>query len=120
MARQIENDVRPVNRPARLLVDKMQSPNGGHSRAPVTACFHVSDTAKHSVSGARVYVVGLPYGWIRKVPEQATDATGWVTMTPNPTVMAAALTGTSCGTFGGWATVTLTGGAAATVPAGHC
>lgn len=75
-----------VNLPDRLIVDKIQYPGGGHSRTPFTARFHVSDTAKHSVSGALVYVVGLPYGWIRNLPEQATDATGWVTLTLNPTL----------------------------------
>lgn len=75
-----------VNLPDRLIVDKIQYPGGGHSRAPFTARFHVSDTARHSVSGALVYLVGLPYGWIRTIPEQATDATGWATLTLNPTL----------------------------------
>ncbi|MGZ4319356.1 MAG: hypothetical protein ACXVRD_08535 [Gaiellaceae bacterium] len=75
-----------VNLPDRLIVDKIQYPEGGRSRAPFTARFHVSDTAKHSVSGALVYVVGLPYGWIRTIPEQATDASGWATLTLNPTL----------------------------------
>lgn len=74
-----------VNLPTRLVIDKMQYPNGGHSRIPFTARFHVSDTAHHSVSGALVYVVGLPYHWIGAVPEQATDGSGWVTLTINPT-----------------------------------
>jgi len=75
-----------VNLPDRLVVDRIKYPNGGHSRKPFTVRFHVGDTQNHSVSGALVYVVGLPYGWIRPPAEQATDGSGWVTLTIVPTV----------------------------------
>ena len=38
-----------------------------------------------SVSGALVYVLGLPYGWTFNAPELATDAQGWATITIRPT-----------------------------------
>lgn len=70
--------------PNRLVIDRVQFPQGGHARVPFQARFHVADTSHHSVSGALVYLIGLPYGWVRPAPEQATDATGWVTITLNP------------------------------------
>lgn len=71
--------------PDRLVVSKISYPTGGHSRTPFTARFRVTDTNNHPVSGALVYLIGLPYGWIRTVPEVATDATGWATLTLQPT-----------------------------------
>ena len=71
--------------PDRLVVDRISYPLGGHSRRAFTARFHVSDTGKHSVSGALVYVLGLPYGWARPVAEVATDGSGWATVTIVPT-----------------------------------
>lgn len=75
-----------VSLPDQLVVDSLNYPSGGHSRSPFLARIHVSDTAGHSVSGALVYVLGLPYGWVRPSPEVATDATGWATVTLVPTV----------------------------------
>jgi len=72
--------------PDRLVVSKVSYPNGGHSRTPFVARFRVTDTNNQPVSGALVYLIGLPYGWIRTVPEVTTDATGWATLTLQPTV----------------------------------
>jgi hypothetical protein len=74
-----------VNLPNRLVVDRIQYPGGGHSRTPFSARFHVADITGHSVSGALVYVVGLPYAWLRRAPEQPTDASGWASFTLTPT-----------------------------------
>ncbi len=73
-----------VTLPNRLIVDRIQYPEGGRSRSAFTARYHVSDTQHRSVSGALVYTIGLPYGVIRTVPEQPTGADGWVTFTVNP------------------------------------
>jgi hypothetical protein len=76
-----------VSLPDLLVIDKVSfSPNPIVSRtAPVTARFHVSDTKGLSVQGALVYALGLPYGWTYNAPEQPTDATGWATITIQPT-----------------------------------
>jgi len=60
------------------------SPSPG-THSPITARFEVTDSNGHPVSGALVYVIGLPYGWIRSAAEQATDGTGWATITLVPT-----------------------------------
>ncbi len=69
------------------MIDRVSfSPNVIVSRtAPVTARFHVSDAKGLSVQGALVYALGLPYGWTFNAPEQPTDATGWATITLQPT-----------------------------------
>ena len=74
-----------VNLPDQLIIDRMQYPQGGHSRSVFAARFHVVDTAGHPVSGALVYTIGLPYGWVRYVPEQPTGQDGWTTFTIDPT-----------------------------------
>jgi hypothetical protein len=76
-----------VSLPNRLVVDGVKfAPAVLSSRAPVSARFHVSDTRGFSISGALVYALGLPYGWVRGAPEVTTDATGWATIPLNPTV----------------------------------
>ena len=78
--------VAQVSLPNRLVVDRVQfSPNPVTSRSPITARFHVSDTRGFSISGALVYVLGLPYGWTFNAPETPTDGTGWATITIQPT-----------------------------------
>jgi hypothetical protein len=52
---------------------------------PVVARFHVSDTRGFSVSGALVYALGVPYGWVRNAPEVMTDGAGWATVVLQPT-----------------------------------
>jgi Ig domain of plant-specific actin-binding protein len=75
-----------VNLPNRLVIDGVKfSPSPATSHAPITARFHVSDTRGFSISGALVYVVGLPYGWVFGSPEVATDSTGWATIQIRPT-----------------------------------
>ncbi len=56
------------------------SPDLARSRTPITARFHVSDTRGFSISGALVYALGLPYGWVYPAAETATDGTGWATV----------------------------------------
>jgi len=75
-----------VTLPNRLLVDRLQfSPQPLRSRQTFTARFHVSDSRKHSVQGALVFVVALPFGTTTTPPEAATGPDGWVTfrMTPS-------------------------------------
>ena len=78
--------VNTVNLPDRLVIDRVKfSPNPTRTRAPIVARFHVSDSNGRSVSGALVYALGLPYGWTYNAPEQATDSSGWATLTIRPT-----------------------------------
>jgi hypothetical protein len=79
-------NVADVALPDRLIVDRIQySANPVRSRAPFTARFHVVDTKGLPIQGALVYTVGLPYYYLQKAPEVATDANGWATMTLQPT-----------------------------------
>ncbi|MBV8479272.1 MAG: hypothetical protein JOY72_03115 [Actinobacteria bacterium] len=75
-----------VSLPNRLVIDGVKfSPTPASSRGQITARFHVSDTRGFSISGALVYVLGLPYGWVYGSPETPTDSTGWATITIQPT-----------------------------------
>jgi hypothetical protein len=79
--------INDVELPNRLIIDRLQFiPLFLRSRAPFTARFHVSDSQNHSVQGALVFVVGIPFGNTTTPPEQATGADGWVTFTIRPTV----------------------------------
>lgn len=70
----------------RLTVSKVSyAPSISHGREPVSATFTVVDANKCAVNGALVYVVGLPYNWMLKVPEVRTGANGQVTVTVSPT-----------------------------------
>jgi hypothetical protein len=68
--------------PDRLIVDQVKySANPIRSRAtPTTMQIHVSDSHSNSVSGALVFVQGLPYSRIDNVPEVSTNSTGWATV----------------------------------------
>jgi hypothetical protein len=55
------------------------------SRRTVTVRFHVSDSRNHSVMGALVFVVSMPFGSTTTPPEAATDGSGWVTFRMRPT-----------------------------------
>jgi len=78
--------VNDVVLPNRLLVDRLSfSPRILHSRRPIIARFHVSDLQNHSVVGAMVFLVGIPFGNTTTPPEQATGADGWVTFVVKPT-----------------------------------
>jgi len=75
-----------VSLPNRLIIDGVKfSPTPATTRGLITARFHVSDTRGFSISGALVYVLGLPYGWVYGSPETSTDSTGWATIQVRPT-----------------------------------
>jgi hypothetical protein len=78
--------VNDVVLPNRLLVDRLSfSPRILRSRRPIVARFHVSDLQGHSVVGAMVFLVGIPFGNTTTPPEQATGGDGWVTFVVKPT-----------------------------------
>jgi hypothetical protein len=78
--------VNDVALPNRLLVDRLSfSPFILRSHRPIVARFHVSDTQGHSVVGAMVFVVGIPFGNTTTPTEQATGADGWVSFVVKPT-----------------------------------
>jgi hypothetical protein len=75
-----------VKLPDRLTVDQVKfSPQFLTSRAPFVGRFHVRNNEGQAVSGALVYVIGLPYSWARSGLEVPTDANGWATLTIRPT-----------------------------------
>jgi hypothetical protein len=55
------------------------------AKKPTTITFKIVDSNKYDVSGALVYVVGIPYGWAKASPESATAADGSVSITLTPT-----------------------------------
>ena len=70
-----------VKLPDRLIVDRVQYAQSPiRSRTGTTARIQVVDTSGNAVSGALVYVLGVPYSRIRTIPEVATDSTGWATV----------------------------------------
>jgi hypothetical protein len=78
--------VSSVSLPDQLLVSNVSfAPMILHSRAPFTAQVKVTDKAGRPVSGALVYVLGLPYAWLRNAPEVATGADGIAALTLSPT-----------------------------------
>ena len=75
-----------VSLPNRLLIDRVQfRPQPLRSRRTFTARFHVSDSRNHSVQGALVFVVALPFGTTTTPPEAATGSDGWITFRMTPT-----------------------------------
>jgi hypothetical protein len=75
-----------VSLPNRLLIDNLQfDPLPLRSRQTFTARFHVSDSRNHSVMGALVFVVAIPFGSASTPPEAATGSDGWVTFRMTPT-----------------------------------
>ncbi len=78
-------NVSQVTVPARLNVDRFSvnpDPVGGSTRA-IQATFHISDTCNQSVGGALVYVTAVPFNQFSIPAEQATDASGNVTVSMN-------------------------------------
>ena len=72
--------------PQRLLISGVSfQPRRLTSRAPFVARFRVSGTRGNLVSGALVYAIALPYGWIRPAAEVATGSDGWATIRFFPT-----------------------------------
>lgn len=79
--------VTSISLPNRLVIDRVKfTPALVQTRGAITARFHVSDLQGHSVMGALVYALGLPYGWTRNAPERPTGADGWVTLIIQPQV----------------------------------
>ena len=76
-----------VNLPDRLVIDQVQfTPNPVKSRASiVTGRFHVSDTNGRSVTGALVYMIGIPYNRISVLPETKSGSDGWASFQFKPT-----------------------------------
>jgi Ig domain of plant-specific actin-binding protein len=72
--------VNEVSLPNRLVIDRVSFRPGRlrHTRR-VLARFRVSDLHQHTVSGALVFVVGVPFGLAQTPPEQATGPDGYVT-----------------------------------------
>ena len=76
-----------VDLPNRLVVDQVSfSPNPVRSRAStITARYHVSDTAGRSVTGALVYMAGIPFSRLTAAAEGPTDSKGWAEFHVQPT-----------------------------------
>ena len=74
-----------VHLPDRLVVSGVQFSPSRITHAPFTVRFKVTDTNGRLISGALVYVLGLPYGWTSAAPEVATGGDGWATLTLRPT-----------------------------------
>jgi hypothetical protein len=78
--------VNDVAAPSRLQIDKFKLTTGTVITRSMTSFgvqFHVSDTCGQPVSGALVYVTGVPYNQLSIPAETATDAAGNVTLTFN-------------------------------------
>jgi hypothetical protein len=78
--------INDVSLPNRLLIDGLSfNPLPLRSRQTFTARFHVSDSRNHSVQGALVFVVAIPFGTATTPSEAVTGADGWVTFQLTPT-----------------------------------
>jgi hypothetical protein len=78
--------INDVSLPNRLLIDGLSfNPLPLRSRQTFTARFHVSDSRNHSVQGALVFVVAIPFGTATTPQEAVTGADGWVTFQLTPT-----------------------------------
>jgi hypothetical protein len=75
-----------VTLPNRLIIDQVKySANPIHARkSPTSMQIHVSDSHNNSVSGALVFVQGLPYSRVNNMPEVSTNSTGWATVNLQP------------------------------------
>ncbi|HVU76469.1 MAG TPA: hypothetical protein VHC67_02730, partial [Gaiellaceae bacterium] len=75
-----------VTLPNRLIIDQVKySANPIHARkTPTSMQVHVSDSHNNAVSGALVFVQGLPYSRINNIPEVSTNSTGWATVNLQP------------------------------------
>jgi len=61
------------------------SPTVLTTRDPFTMRVEVTNSKGTPVSGALVYALALPYGWVQPAPEVPTDSTGFATITMRPT-----------------------------------
>jgi hypothetical protein len=75
-----------VSLPHRLVISDVKfSPTIVTSRNPFSGRFRVIDTRGYVVRDALVYVIGLPYSYVRGLPEIRTDQDGWAAMSIVPT-----------------------------------
>jgi hypothetical protein len=78
--------VQQVSPPQRLVVSAVKfTPSRLHTRSAFVGRFQVKDTRGNPVSGALVYALALPYGWVRNAPEVVTGGDGWATIQFFPT-----------------------------------
>jgi hypothetical protein len=78
--------INDVSLPNRLLIDRVAfAPQPLRSRRTFTARFHISDSRNHSVQGALVSVVAIPFGTASTPVEAATVGDGWATFRMRPT-----------------------------------
>ena len=78
--------VSTISLPDRLTVSGIKfEPSVLRSRGTFTARFTVTDSRGRRVSGALVYVIGLPYGWVSQGREAPTDANGTATIVMSAT-----------------------------------
>jgi hypothetical protein len=68
-----------------LLSTTTFSPSVLTTRDPFTIRVEVTNSRGSLVSGALVYALPLPYGWVNPAPEVATDSSGFATLTLRPT-----------------------------------
>jgi hypothetical protein len=75
-----------VQLPNRLVVDSVKySANPMRARkSPTQMQVHIADSHNNAVSGALVYVEGLPYSRVAPMPEVRTNSTGWATVNLQP------------------------------------
>jgi hypothetical protein len=75
-----------VSLPERLIASAFRySANPLRSRSPFTMHIRVADTRGFVVRDALVYVIGLPYDWVRRGVEARTGQDGWATIQLEPT-----------------------------------
>jgi hypothetical protein len=78
--------VQQVSPPQRLVVSGIKFvPSRLRTRSAFVGRFRVTDTRGFVISGALVYALGLPYGWVRNAPEVVTGNDGWATLQFFPT-----------------------------------
>lgn len=72
--------------PARLVISGVSfSPMVLRSRAGFTARFRVTDTRGYVVRDALVYLIGIPYGWVRQSAESVSGSDGYAVFNLSPT-----------------------------------
>ena len=78
--------VNDVSLPNRLIIDRVSyRPATARPGRRITARYRVSDSHDHRVSGAMVFVVGIPFGVSSTPPEAVTGPDGWVTFSMRAT-----------------------------------
>jgi hypothetical protein len=78
--------VNDVSLPNRLIIDRVSyRPATARPGRRIIARYRVSDSHDHRVSGAMVFVVGIPFGVSSTPPEAVTGPDGWVTFSMRAT-----------------------------------